>query len=325
MVLIRITLKFSEIMITGGAGFIGSNLVRELLPISEKIIIIDDLSTGKLSNIKSFQPHEKIFFHKCDISDYNKLKDIFEKYSVQYISHHAAIASVPKSFDDPISSNKVNVSGTLNLLDLAKKYCVKKLVFASSCAIYGNTTELPINENTNSKPLSPYAAGKLACEYYAKVYNDSNLLKTSILRYFNIFGPYQNAESQYSAVMPLFIKLSLLDKPITINGDGKQTRDFTYVKNVCQANIKAFLSKEANGKIMNIGSGKAISINDLAKKIIEKTNSSSKIIYGPNKLGDIKDSIADINYAKRCLKYKLEVTFDEGLERTIGYYKDYIL
>lgn len=313
--------KFTEVMVTGGAGFIGSNLVRELLPIAEKIVIVDNLSTGRFSNIKDLIEEEKVHLHLCDIAHKEELEKVFKEHSIEYISHQAALASVPRSFADPIASNRANVTGTLNVLQLAAENKVEKVVFASSSSVYGDTPTLPKQEDMKPEPLSPYAVTKLTGEHYAKVYNDNKLVRTACLRYFNIFGPYQDPNSQYSAVIPLFIKYALNNEPIPINGDGEQTRDFIFVKNACQANMKALLTTESDGKIMNIGCGERISINKLAEIIKEETRSTSDIKHGPERPGDVRDSLADITNAKQYMDYEPEINLEEGLLKTINYFR----
>lgn len=313
--------KFTEVMVTGGAGFIGSNLVRELIPLAEKVVIVDNLSTGRFANIKELLEEEKVQLNMCDIAHKEELEKVFEKNNIEYISHQAAIPSVPRSFKDPLASNKANVTGTLNVLQLAAEYKVKKVIFASSSSVYGDTPTLPKQEDMKPDPLSPYAVTKLTGEHYGKVYNDNGLVRTASLRYFNIYGPYQDPNSEYSAVIPLFIRKALRNEPITINGDGEQTRDFTYVKNACQANIKALLTTESDGKIMNVGCGERISINKLAEIIKEKTRSTSEVKHGPERPGDVRDSLADINYAQKYMEYEPKIKLEEGLVKTIEYFK----
>ncbi|MBA7517779.1 UDP-N-acetylglucosamine 4-epimerase [subsurface metagenome] len=314
--------NFKSVLVTGGAGFVGSNLVRKLLPISEKVIIVDNLATGRYSNLKDILNQEKIDFKLCDIGNYKQIEQIMKTNQIEYIFHQAALSSVPRSFADPLATNRANITGTLNLLQLARISSVKKFVFASSSSVYGNSKKLPKSEDMKTIPLSPYAASKLSCELYAEIYNNNNFVSTTGLRYFNVFGPYQDPNSQYSAVIPIFIKNALLNKDITIFGDGNQSRDFTYVDNVCQANINAALSTDSNGCSLNISLGNRLSIRNLAEIIIEQLNSKSKIVFTKKRLGDVKHSIADISLAKKLINYEPRILFEDGIEKTIKYFKN---
>ena len=313
-------LNFETVLITGGAGFIGSNLAKHLINKANKIVIVDNLSTGRFENIKDLILRDNVFFELVDITDYEKLKNLFLEYSFQYIFHQAAIPSVPRSFRNPLATNNANIVGTLNIFELSHNYDVEKVVYASSSSVYGDTEKLPKTENMEPKPLSPYAVSKISAEYYGKVFNNSQMIRTTGLRYFNVFGPNQDPNSQYSAVIPIFVEAALNNKPIEINGDGKQTRDFTYIENACNANILSAVSQEADGYVINVGCGQRISINDLANEIIKKTDSKSKILHRESRIGDVRHSLADITLANKLIGYEPKVTLVEGLEKTIDYY-----
>ncbi len=300
---------------TGGAGFIGSNLVEELLDLGE-VSVIDDLSTGDIENIELLVD-KGVSFIEASILDNEKLVDVSR--GIDFIFHQAALPSVSRSIDDPVKSNLVNVSGTLNVLEAARKNHVKKVVYASSSAVYGDTVELPISESMKPNPLSPYAVSKLAAEYYCRVYSHIYGTPTVCLRYFNVFGPRQNPYSEYSAVIPKFISLILEGKAPTINGDGSITRDFVFVKDVVHANIQA-IKTQAEG-VFNIANGKQTSLKELAELIMYKVGTKVEIIYGSNRTGDVQDSFADITEAKDKLQYTPKYDIKKGLKETIKWYK----
>lgn len=298
-----------KIVITGGAGFIGSNLAEELSKDNE-IIVLDDLFAGKLSNIRDLD----IKFVKGSITDLDLLQKLFK--DVEYVFHQAAIASVPRSINDPVASNNANINGTLNVLVAAKDSGVKKVICASSSSVYGDTPELPKREEMKPTPKSPYAITKLAGEYYSTVFSEVYGLKTVSLRYFNVYGPKQDPSSEYAAVIPKFIRKAQENKPPIIYGDGEQTRDFTFVKDVVNANI---LALERGEGVFNIASGSRISINELADKIIAMYGKSLKPIHESPRPGDVKHSLADISKAEKELRYKPEYVLEEGLRETIEY------
>ncbi|MCK4526054.1 SDR family oxidoreductase [candidate division WOR-3 bacterium] len=305
-----------KIVVTGGAGFIGSNIAEELSKEKDnKIIIVDDLSTGKMRNIWNLD----IEFVKGNITDLNFLRSIFK--DVDYVFHQAAIASVQKSIEDPKRTDEVNAKGTLNVLIAARDRGVKKVIYASSSAVYGDTIELPKREGMTPSLLSPYAVTKLIGEYYCKVFNDVYGLKTISLRYFNVYGQRQDPYSDYAAVIPRFINRVSENKPPVIYGDGEQTRDFTFVKDVVRANILV-MSSDATG-IYNIANGNSISINELANIIIKLIGKSLKPIHEAPKEGDIKHSFGDISKAKRDLCYEPVYSFEKGLKRTIKSEKEF--
>ncbi len=318
-------------LVTGCAGFIGSNIVIELIKRGEDVVGIDDLSTGRMSNIKPLL--EKFKFIEGSITDMKLMKELLK--DVDYVLHQAAIPSVPRSISDPIRSHKANVTGTLTLLTAAKdvndelkektgKEQIKKFVYAASSSAYGNkSNHLPAkHEELPVDPLSPYAAMKLHGEHLCKAYSELFGLKTVSLRYFNVFGPNQDPDSPYSAVIPLFVKAILNNKQPTIFGDGETSRDFTYVANNVDANIKAALSKKVGkGEVLNIALGDSITLNDLVKYINKILGKNIKAKYAPERPGDVKHSKADISKAKKLIGYEPKIGFEEGLKLTIDYYK----
>ncbi len=314
-------LKNKKIVVTGGAGFIGSNLTHALAKpaLNNKVVIIDNLSTGRIENIQGLIDNKKIEFIKSSITDLVLLQKIFR--GVDFVFHEAAVASVPKSVEDPITIHNVNVTGTLNVLLAARDNDVGKVIFSSSCAVYGNPSEhqLPLKETTPPHPLSPYAASKLMGEYYCNVFSEVYDLPTVCLRYFNVYGPRQNPNSEYAAVIPTLINRVQQGKTLTIYGDGNQTRDFVYVNDVIQANISA-VEKNLAGTF-NVAGGKDISINELAASILEMNNGLGEnisILYDEPQPGDIRYSSADISKIK-MMGFEPECRLEDGLKKTIGY------
>jgi UDP-glucose 4-epimerase len=308
-------MKNKRVLITGGAGFIGSNLAEELVRKGSDVVILDDLSTGKEENIKEFK--DSVRFVKGSITDLELLKELFR--DVDCVFHQAAIPSVQRSVEDPLATNEVNVKGTLNVLVAARDSEVEKVVYASSSSVYGDTPELPKREEMKPNPKSPYAVSKLTGEEYCAVFSEVYGLKTVSLRYFNVYGPRQDPYSEYAAVIPRFITRGLKNKPPIIYGDGNQTRDFTFVKDAVKANILA-MGNNAEG-IFNIASGKRISINELANEIMEIVGIRLKPIYDKPREGDIKDSLGDISRAKDKIGYEPKYNLEEGLKETIEYFK----
>lgn len=305
-------------LVTGGAGFIGSHIVEELLKRGEKVRVIDNLSTGKIENISNFL--KKIEFLEIDLRKIDKVAEAVK--GIDYILHQAAIPSVPRSITDPISSNSANVDGTLNLLIAAKEAKVKRVVIASSSSVYGDSKVLPKSEELTPNPISPYAVTKLVEELYGRVSNRIYGLEAVSLRYFNVFGPRQDPNSQYAAVIPKFITAMLrMEQPIVF-GDGEQSRDFTYVKNVVEANILAATSdKVGHGETINIACGERITLNQLVDKINEILGTEIKPIYTEPRPGDVKHSLADISKAEELIGYTVKVPFMEGLKETINWYR----
>lgn len=307
-------LSGKKVVVTGGAGFIGSHIVDGLLAIGTEVVVIDDLSTGSKDNIKHV--HDKIKFVQGSITNVDLLKEFFK--GAYAVIHQAAIPSVPKSIEFPLDTQHANIVGTLSVFLAARDTGVDRVVYASSSSVYGDTPGLPRVETMPTSPLSPYAVQKNTGEMYGKVFNSIYGLKTIGLRYFNIFGPRQNPNSPYSAVIPKFIKLIKSGETPVIFGDGEHTRDFTYVENVVQANIGALRTRQGFGEAYNIAGGKQISLNDLVKKINAELGTSVSALYVPPRDGDVKDSLADVSKAQRVLGFKQEVLFDEGLKRTIN-------
>ncbi len=303
-------------LVTGGAGFIGSNIVEELLKKGEKVRVLDNFSTGKRENLTSFL--DKIELIEGDIRNNHIIIEAVE--GIDIILHQAALPSVPRSVKDPITTNEVNVKGTLNILEAARNAKVKRIVYASSSSIYGDDPELPKHEGMIPNPLSPYAVSKLAAENYCQVFSVIYGLKTICLRYFNVFGPRQDPGSQYSAVIPKFIEAIMKDERPLIYGDGEQTRDFTYIANVIEANILAATVDCDSGIVLNCACNKKTTVNQLVNEINSILGKNIEPEYTEQRPGDVKDSYAIIDKAKRSLHYSPGIKFKEGLRRTIEWY-----
>jgi len=304
-----------NVIVTGGAGFIGSNLVKKLHE-KNHVIVIDDLSTGHLKNIQDLVTSKKIEFVQGSITDLALLQNTFK--NIDYVFHEAAIPSVPRSVKDPFKTNFVNANGTLNVLLAARDNQVKKVIYASSSSVYGDTPTLPKKEDMKPCPLSPYAVSKLTAEYYCDVFTRIYQLLTISLRYFNVYGPSQDPTSEYAAVIPRFITNIKNDKSPIIYGDGSQTRDFTFVHDVVNANILA--AESLSTGIFNIAGGKRISINDLAKEIVKLCNKEIEATYIEPREGDIIHSLADISKAKEGFGYTPKYKINEGLKETIKWF-----
>jgi len=309
-------MKNQKVLITGGAGFIGSNMADELAKENE-VVIIDDLSTGRLENINELIKKDNVSFIRGSITDSKFLQKYFK--NIDYVFHQAAIPSVPRSIKDPKNSNEANVTGTLNVLTAAKDSGVKKLVFASSSSVYGDALTLSKSESLPLNPLSPYAVTKATGELYCKVFMDIYGLQTVSLRYFNVFGPRQDPDSQYSAVIPKFISAIMKDESPVIYGDGEQSRDFTFVKHVVDANILACESDKTG--LFNIACGRRITINQLIDIINDILNKNIKPVYAEPRSGDIKHSLADISKAK-TFGYEPKHDFKEELRETIRWFNN---
>ena len=308
--------KFS-FLITGGAGFIGSNLVEYLLKNNAKLVrVLDDFSNGYRENLDEFQSNPAFELIEGDIRDLQTCKDAMK--GVDYVSHQAALGSVPRSINDPNTTNDVNITGFLNMMVALKESdTVKRMVYAASSSTYGDSKTLPKVEENIGKPLSPYAVTKYVNELYADVFGKTYDTDVIGLRYFNIFGPKQSPKGAYAAVIPLFMEAIQNNKAATINGDGGQTRDFTFVENAVQANIKGFFaSKEAANQVFNIACGERISVNYLWEHINDAAGKGVNAIYGPPRQGDVRDSLADISKAEKLMGYKPEFTVRDGLKIT---------
>lgn len=306
-----------RIVITGGAGFIGSNLAEVLaLAPNNEVCVVDDLSTGRVENIPIASGIE---FIKGSITDLQLMNEVLA--DADFVFHQAALPSVQRSIEDPAHTNEVNIRGTLNVLMAARDAGVKKVIYASSSSVYGDTPELPKREGMTPNPLSPYAVTKLVGEYYCKVFNDVYGLNTISLRYFNVYGPRQDPHSEYAAVIPSFVSKVLRGEPPIIYGDGQQTRDFTFVKDVVNANILAMKS-DATG-VYNIASGRRISIQELATLIMRLTGRDRDVepVFDKPRKGDVRHSLADISRARADMGYKPEYSLERGLEETIRWFK----
>jgi nucleoside-diphosphate-sugar epimerase len=306
-------------LITGIGGFIGSSLARELLRRGEQVRGVDNFSTGKPDNLAEIMA--EIDFREADILDLDAMK--LACAGVDYVLHQAAIPSVPKSVVDPIGSNRANVDGTVNVLVAARDAGVKRVIYAASSSAYGDTPTLPKHEGMTPDPISPYAVAKLASEHYLKSFYRCYGLETVALRYFNIFGPRQDPTSPYSGVLAKFITLMLKGQPPTIFGDGEQSRDFTYIENAVDANLLACKasSSDAAGKVFNVATGRRVTLTETFKLLQPLTSYSGSPIYGKERGGDIKHSLADISLAEKYLGYKPRIDFEEGLRRTVEWYR----
>jgi nucleoside-diphosphate-sugar epimerase len=343
-------------LVTGGAGFIGSNIVEELLRRAEKVRILDNFATGKRENIEKLKirsetsnvkpetlavkqqksrtkseqsgieedvekneniNHDNLEIVEGDVRSYHIVREAVA--GVDFILHQAALPSVPRSVKDPITSNEVNVVGTLNVLNAAREAKVKRIVYASSSSVYGDLEFLPKTEDMLPKPLSPYAVSKLAGEKYCQVFTQLYGLETVVFRYFNVFGPNQDPTSQYSAVIPKFIELIKKGKSPVIYGNGEQSRDFTYVKNVVEANLQACgdYCEMLSGEVFNIAYGKRVTINELVRQINQILGTSVKPSYADSRAGDVKHSLANIGKARQFLNYEPKISFEAGLRLTI--------
>ncbi len=310
-------------LVTGGAGFIGSNLVKYLLKFNVgEVRVLDNFETGFKYNIESFVGNTSFRLIEGDIRNPESCQEACR--GVDIILHQAALGSVPRSVKDPILSNSSNVNGFLNMLVAAKDNKVKRFVYASSSSVYGDNNQLPKKEENIGKPLSPYAVTKLINEQYADVFYKIFGLELIGLRYFNVFGPHQSPQGAYAAVIPLFINAVLQNESPIIFGDGEQTRDFTFIENVVQANIKAAFvqDKEAVNQVYNIGLSERISLNQLFDIIKQKSGAHLDAIYKDNRAGDVRDSLADISKARRLLNYNPAVKIEEGLAKTLEWFQN---
>lgn len=308
-------MKKTKIVVTGGAGFIGSHIVEHWINAGADVHIIDNLRSGFLSNVKLFP---KAVFHNASITDREKVFSVLE--NADYVHHLAAMISVPESVDKPQECVEINITGLLNVLDACKENGVKKIVLSSSAAVYGENPESPKRTDMRPQPKSPYGITKLDGEYYLQIYHEQYGLGAVSLRYFNVFGPRQDPNSQYAAAIPIFIEKAIENEPITIYGDGEQTRDFIFVKDVVKANVLAATNDSANG-VLNVALGKASSINEIAKGIISLTNSKSQIVYQPERKGDIKHSLASVEETTSALNFHPTYNLQDGLLETTAFFR----
>ena len=309
----------SKVLVTGGAGFIGSNLTESLLRKKHFVRVLDDFSTGKRENLIFGKEHPLLEILEGDIRDLRTCKKAIR--GVEYIFHQAALPSVQRSVEDPGTSNAINVGGTLNILLAAKEEGVKRVIYASSSSIYGDTPTLPKHEEMPPHPLSPYALQKYIGEQYCRLFYQLYGLDSVSLRYFNIFGPKQDPNSVYSAVIPRFIDALLHDRPPIIFGDGEQSRDFTFIENVVQANLLAMSAEHLHGEAMNIACGKRISLNQLLKILKKILGSKLTPIYQEPRKGDVRHSLADIRKSKKFINYMPKVGTEEGLNKTVEFFQ----
>jgi nucleoside-diphosphate-sugar epimerase len=300
-------------LVTGGAGFIGSHIVRRLVSEGAKVRVVDNLSTGIEARLDGV--HDSIDFVRGDLADEQLSEEVVR--GVDYVLHQAAVPSVQRSLNDPIATNRANVTATLNLLESCRKAGVRRLVYAASSSAYGDTKVLPKTEEIPPNPLSPYALQKLVGERYCKLYYSLYGLETVSLRYFNVFGPGQDPHSEYSAVIPKFISAILAKNAVTVYGDGEQSRDFTYVENVVQANVLALRSSKAPGNVCNIGCGERITLNTLIHLLEEIIGIKADVNYADSRRGDVRHSQADVTLARRLLGYEPKVMVKEGLRQTV--------
>ena len=319
-------LKFPEgsrFLVTGGAGFIGSNICEALLDMGYFVRCLDNFSTGKRENIEAFLSNENFELLEGDIRDFDTCMKACE--GINYVSNQAAWGSVPRSIELPLDYEDINIGGTLNMMEAARRQGVKRFVYASSSSVYGDEQTLPKCEDRIGNVLSPYALTKKVCEEYGRLYTKLYGLETIGFRYFNVFGRRQDPNGFYAAVIPKFVKNLLNNEAPTINGDGKQSRDFTYIENVIEANLKGMLApSEAAGQAYNIAYGGRVYLIDLYNKLCELMGKDIKPNFGPDRAGDIKHSNADISKAQKLLGYDPDYDFDKGIELTIDWYRENI-
>ena len=304
-------------LVTGGAGFIGSHLVERLVRDGERVRVVDNLSTGVRSRLASVA--SAIEFIEGDLAEFPTCERALD--GVDFILHQAAIPSVQRSIRDPLASNRANVTATLNLLEASRLKKAQRFVYAASSSAYGDTKILPKREDMPSNPLSPYALQKFVGERYCRLYYDLHGLQTVSLRYFNVFGPAQDPDSEYSAVIPKFISQLLAGRPLTVFGDGEQSRDFTYVENVVEANLLALKAMDAPGKVINIGCGEALSLNGLVAHLQDILKTKAVVEYHPARPGDVRDSLAAIDLAHASLGYSPRINVSEGLRMTAEFFR----
>jgi UDP-glucose 4-epimerase len=308
----------NKFLVTGGAGFIGSNICKELVSQGGFVRVLDNLLTGRKSNLAGLL--DKIEFIEADMGDENVAREAMK--GIDVILHQGALPSVPRSVDDPAASHRHCVDATFTLLLAARDAGIKRFVYAASSAAYGDTPTLPKVETMRTSPLSPYAVGKLVGEYYCSVFSGVFGLETISLRYFNVFGPNQDPKSQYAAAIPAFVTSILKNKPPTIYGDGEQSRDFTYIDNVVQANLLAARAKKTSGQVVNIACGTAVTVNEIIDIINQTLGKNVKPIYAEARAGDVKHSLADITAARNLIGYQPKVSFKDGLQKAIVWYRD---
>jgi UDP-glucose 4-epimerase len=306
----------AAILVTGGAGFIGSSICHRLAGRGLHIRVLDDLSTGRMENLEGIEA--ELEFIEGDLGELDLVRLAMK--GVDFVLHQGALPSVPRSIDDPLASHTANATGTLNVLIAARSAGVKRVVYASSSSVYGNNAEVPKREDMIPAPISPYAASKLAGEHYCRTFHALHGLEVVTLRYFNVFGPRQNPYSAYAAVIPKFINAVFTRKPATVFGDGEQSRDFTYVDDVVRANLQALTAPQAPGRVLNIACHRSTTLNQLLKLLEELMGIQAVPRHVPARRGDLRHSLADISLAGEVLAYEPAVSIEEGLRRTVGYW-----
>ncbi|UCG57665.1 MAG: SDR family oxidoreductase [Phycisphaerales bacterium] len=310
-----------KLLVTGGAGFIGSNICRKLVSQGCFVRVVDNLLTGKKSNLAGVI--DKVDFVQADMGDEHVARAAMK--DVDVVLHQGALPSVPRSVDDPAATHRHCVEATFTLLLAARDAGIRRFVYAASSSAYGDTPTLPKVETMCQRPLSPYAAAKLAGEHYCAAFSEVFGLETVSLRYFNVFGPHQDPTSQYAAAIPAFVTAILKDQPPTIYGDGEQSRDFTYIDNVVEANLLAARAAKTSGEVVNIACGEAVTVNAIIEMINEIVGKDVKPVYTNPRPGDVKHSLADITAARNLIGYKPLVPFRQGLEKAIDWYRDNLL
>jgi nucleoside-diphosphate-sugar epimerase len=303
-------------LVTGGAGFIGSSLARALVSRGDRVRVIDNLSSGRQENLADISQDLELI--EADIRDEVALTRALD--GVELVFHEAAIPSVPRSLANPIASHDANATGTLEVLQAARRAGVRRLVYAASSSAYGDTPTLPKVETMRPMPLSPYAVSKLAGEHYCQVFAGAYGLETVSLRYFNVFGPHQDPKSEYAAVIPRFVTAALAGQGVTIYGDGLQSRDFCFIDNTVEANLAAGSAPGVSGGVFNVACGAAINLNEVVKLVGEIVGHAVPITYLPGRVGDVKHSLADTSAARERLGYRGAISFAEGLKRTVAWY-----
>ncbi|UCD93273.1 MAG: SDR family oxidoreductase [Methanobacteriota archaeon] len=305
-------MKGKRVLVIGGAGFIGSHIAEQLAD-GNDVRVLDDLSTGREGNLSSFG--EVIDFRRGSILDLDLVKEVTK--DVDYVFHEAALPSVERSVRDPATTNSVNIRGTLNILEASKENNVEKVVYASSSSVYGASQTLPKEESMPAEPISPYGVSKLATEHYCRIFNEIFDLRTTSLRYFNVYGPRQDPESEYAAVVPRFITRAMSGEELVVFDDGNQVRDFTFVLDTVEANVLAAERKESDGEVLNVACGSTTRVNDLAEMVFELVGQNTGVEYAPARPGEIRDSWADISKAERLLGFQPKYSMRMGMELTV--------
>ncbi|MFW6188846.1 MAG: SDR family oxidoreductase [Planctomycetota bacterium] len=308
-------------VVTGGAGFIGSNIVDRLVQEGHDVRVVDDFSTGHERNLARVADRTELL--RGSVCDTELLRRACE--GADCVLHQAALASVPRSIENPVATNEANVEGTLKVLKTADECGVRRVVYASSSSVYGDSPRLPKREEMTPRPKSPYAVSKLAGEHYCTVFDEVYDVEAVALRYFNVFGPRQDPTSQYAAVIPIFVKCILEGERPEVFGDGEQSRDFTFVEDVVEANLQAARAPEAAGRVCNLGCGRRFTLNELLELLAQITGREVDPEYGPERPGDVRHSEADISLARQSFGYDPQISFEEGLRRTVQWYREQMM